>query len=69
MKDLVVLLESPAFVPLSIGVACDEENRITVTHTSKDIEKSLQDLLEKVSFPFVINIENYFKKRILILRL
>ena len=47
MKDLVVLLKSPAFVPLSIGVGCNEENLITVTHTAEDIEKSLGDLLEK----------------------
>jgi hypothetical protein len=49
MKDLAILLGSPAFVPLSIGVGCcHQENVITVTNTAEDIEKSLIDLLEKV---------------------
>lgn len=55
MKDLAVLLGSPAFVPLSIDVGCcNKENVITVTHTAEDIEKALLDLLEKVrkSFQF-----------------
>lgn len=48
MKDLAALLQSPAFVPISIGVGCSQENLITVTNTAEDIEESLKDLLKKV---------------------
>lgn len=61
MKDLAILLGSPAFVPLSIGVGCcHQENVITVTNTAEDIEKSLIDLLEKVRnlMPFFLNMNN-----------
>lgn len=59
MKDLAVLLESPAFVPLSIGVGCcNQENVITVTHTAEDIEKALLDLLEKVKKKFQVHKQN-----------
>lgn len=50
MKDLAKLLENPAFIPLSVGVSCNQHNVITVTHTADDIEKSLRYLLNKVVY-------------------
>jgi len=49
MNDLSLLLESPSFVPISVGVACDPLTHIiTVTHSGKDIEKAALDLLQQV---------------------
>ena len=46
--ELANLLDSPSFAPLTIGVYCNQENRITVTHTADDVQKGLFDLLDKV---------------------
>ena len=48
VNELANLLESPSFAPLAVGVVCNRENRIVVTHSADDVEKSLFILLDKV---------------------
>ena len=48
MKDLTRLLQSSAFIPLCVGVVCDQQCHIKVTHTGHDIEKALLQLLDQV---------------------
>lgn len=48
MNDLTRQLQSPAFIPLRVGVVCDQQCHIKVTHTGNDIEKALLKLLDQV---------------------
>lgn len=54
MKDLAAILESPAFVPISVEVFCNQENVISVSNTAEDIERSLMELLNKASVLFLL---------------
>lgn len=65
MKNVAALLESPAFVPLSVGVGCDQQNFITITHKPEDIEKSLKNLLDRVKKN--LQLLNYMEKQFLLL--
>lgn len=48
MSSVTEMLESPAFVPLSVGVICDQQSQVKVTHTAADIENALLKLLDEV---------------------
>lgn len=55
MLDFIKLLNNPAFVPLSINVACIG-GRVIVGHTVDDIGNALTTLLEKVIILLLHNI-------------
>lgn len=47
MRDFVKLLNSPAFVPLCVNVACIG-GKVIVGHTAEDMTNALDDLLQRV---------------------